>query len=231
MRAAVVVLAAGSGTRVGAEVNKVLLPLAGVPVVARSVATACRVPGVEQVVVVVRDGEQGAVQEAVEKHLPDDGPLVTMVAGGATRHRSEWAALSHLASAIEAGEIDVVAMHDAARPLASVALYEAVLEAASRVGGAIPVAGMPDLVGVDDRHRPTEAGRRLVGVQTPQAFGAPALLAAHRRAEADGFEATDTAGILAAYTEVAVAAVDSDEGNLKLTVTEDFRVAEALIGR
>ncbi|MFZ2013780.1 MAG: 2-C-methyl-D-erythritol 4-phosphate cytidylyltransferase [Nocardioides sp.] len=231
MRAAVVVLAAGSGTRVGAEVNKVLLPLAGVPVVARSVATACRVPGVEQVVVVVRDGEQDAVQEAVEKHLADDGPLVTMVTGGATRHRSEWAALSHLAPAIEAGEIEVVAMHDAARPLASVALYEAVLEAAARVGGAIPVAGLPDLVGVDDRDPPTGSGRRLVGVQTPQAFGAAALLAAHRRAEADGFEATDTAGILAAYTEVAVAAVDSDEGNLKLTVAEDFRVAEALIGR
>ena len=235
MRAAVVVLAAGSGARVGAEVNKVLLPLAGVPVVARSVSTACQVPGVTQVVLVVRDGEQDAVREAVEEHLSDTGPLVTMVTGGATRHRSEWAALSHLAPAIEAGEIDVVAMHDAARPLAGVALYEAVLEAAARVGGAIPVADLPDLVGVDGRDPPedpsTGAGRRLVGVQTPQAFGAVALLAAHRRAEADGFEATDTAGVLAGYTEIAVAAVDSDEGNLKLTVAEDFRVAGALIPR
>ena len=52
MRAAVVVLAAGAGTRVGAEVNKVLLPLAGVPVVARSVRTARAVPGVRRVVLV-----------------------------------------------------------------------------------------------------------------------------------------------------------------------------------
>ncbi len=235
MRAAVVVLAAGSGTRVGADVNKVLLPLAGVPVVARSVSTPCRVPGVTHVVLVVRDGEQDAVREAVEEHLSDAGPLVTMVTGGATRHRSEWAALSHLARAIEAGEIDVVAMHDAARPLAGVALYERVLEAAARVGGAIPVARLPDLVGVESRDLPngpsTGSGRCLVGVQTPQAFGAVALLTAHRRAEADGFEATDTAGILAVYTEIAVAAVDSDEGNLKLTVAEDFRVAGALIAR
>jgi len=224
MRAAVVVLAAGSGTRVGAEVNKVLLPVAGVPVVARSVSTACSVPGVTRVVLVVRDGEQDDVRQAVEPHLRDAGPQVSMVTGGTTRHRSEWAALSHLAPAIEAGEVDVVAMHDAARPFAGVALYEAVLAAAEQVGGAIPVAHLPDLVGDDDRDLPPD----LVGVQTPQAFRAADLLAAHRRAEMDGFEATDTAGILAAYTALAVAAVDSDEGNLKLTVAEDFRLAEAL---
>jgi 2-C-methyl-D-erythritol 4-phosphate cytidylyltransferase len=224
MRAAVVVLAAGAGTRVGAEVNKVLLPLGGVPVVARSVRTAREVPGVTRVVLVVRNGEQEAVRAAVEPQIDADEPTVEMVVGGDTRHRSEWAAMSLLADAIDDGELDVVAMHDAARPLAGVALYEAVLEAAQRVGGAIPVAHLPDLLAVDGRELPSD----LVGVQTPQAFRATDLLAAHRRAQTDGFEATDTAQILAAYTELAVAAVDSDEGNLKLTVAADFRVAEAL---
>jgi 2-C-methyl-D-erythritol 4-phosphate cytidylyltransferase len=187
---------------------------------------------VTRVVLVVREGEQDAVGEAVEQHLPDAAPVVSMVTGGTTRHRSEWAALSHLAPAIEAGDVDVVAMHDAARPLAAVALYQAVLEAAERVGGAIPVVHLPDLVGDDDgdllQDPATGSGRHLVGVQTPQAFRAVDLLAAHRRAAADDVEATDTAGILAAYTALAVAAVDSDEGNLKLTVAEDFRLAEAL---
>ncbi|HEY3529362.1 MAG TPA: 2-C-methyl-D-erythritol 4-phosphate cytidylyltransferase [Nocardioides sp.] len=227
MRAAVVVLAAGAGTRVGAEVNKVLLPLAGVPVVARSVRTARSVPGVDRVVLVVRDGEQDAVRTVVEPHLDDDGPEVAMVTGGATRHLSEWAALSVLEPAIGAGEIDVVAMHDAARPLAGVALYEAVLAAAERVGGAIPVVPFDDLVAAESSPLP----ERLVGVQTPQAFRATDLLAAHRAARADGFEATDTAGILARYTELQVAAVDSTAGNVKLTVTDDFTVAEALIAR
>ena len=69
MRAAIVVLAAGAGSRVGAEVNKVLLPLGGVPVVARSVRTARAVPGVRRVVLVVRDGEQEVVRAAVEPYL------------------------------------------------------------------------------------------------------------------------------------------------------------------
>lgn len=225
MRAAVVVLAAGAGTRMGAEVNKVLLPLDGVPVVARSVRTARAVSGVRRVVLVVRDGEQDAVRAAVEPYLDDGEPEVAMVVGGATRHQSEWAALTLLVPDIERGTLDVVVMHDAARPLAGPALYDAVLSAALERGGAIPVAHLPDLVAVDGRPLPGD----LVGVQTPQAFRATDLLAAHRAAAADGFEATDTAAILAAYTDLPVAAVDSGEGNLKLTVSEDFLVAEALI--
>jgi 2-C-methyl-D-erythritol 4-phosphate cytidylyltransferase len=68
-------------------------------------------------------------------------------------------------------------------------------------------------------------------VQTPQAFRAADLLRAHRDAAADGFEATDTAGILARYADLPVAAVDSDEGNLKITVAADLLVAEALSDR
>jgi 2-C-methyl-D-erythritol 4-phosphate cytidylyltransferase len=226
MRAAVVVLAAGAGTRVGAEVNKVLLPLGGVPVVARSVQVACAVPGVRRVVLVVRDGEQDVVRATVEPFLADEPPEVAMVVGGATRHASEWAALTLLADDIEAGALDVVAMHDAARPFAGVALYEAVLAAALEHGGAIPVAHLPDLVAADGRPLPGD----LVGVQTPQAFRAADLLGAHRQAAAEGFEATDTAGILARYTDLPVAAVDSDEGNLKITVAADLVVAEALSG-
>jgi 2-C-methyl-D-erythritol 4-phosphate cytidylyltransferase len=224
MRAAVVVLAAGAGTRVGAELNKVLLPVAGVPIVARSVRTACSVPGVERVVVVVRDGEQRAVRTAVEPHLPDDAPEVAMVVGGASRHASEWAALQLLAASIDAGELDVVALHDAARPFAGVPLYEAVLAAARRLGGAIPVTRLTDVVSVDGTPLPPS----LVGVQTPQAFGAAELLAAHRAAARDGFEATDTAGCLAAYVDVTIGAVESRPDNLKVTVAGDVKVAETL---
>jgi 2-C-methyl-D-erythritol 4-phosphate cytidylyltransferase len=224
MRAAVVVLAAGAGMRVGAQLNKVLLPLADVPVVARSVRTARSVPGVRRVVLVVRDGEQDAVRQAVEPFLEAWGPEVGMVTGGATRHRSEWAALDLLAPAIDAREIDIVAIHDAARPLASLRLYEAVLETAERVGGAIPVARLHEVITVDGSPLPDG----LVGVQTPQAFRASDLLAAHRAARSDGFEATDTAGCLAAYAEVPLAAVESDAWNLKLTVADDFRLAGAV---
>ena len=224
MRAAVAVLAAGAGTRVGGTLNKVLLPVAGVPIVARSVRTACAVPDVERVVLVVRDGEPEAVRAAVEPYLPDDAPEVAMVVGGATRHASEWAAVQLLAASIEAGELDVVALHDAARPCAGVPLYEAVLAAAERLGGAIPVTRLTDLVSVDG----SPSARSLVGVQTPQAFRAAELLAAHRAAARAGFESTDTAGCLASYAEVTIGAIESGPDNLKVTVADDVRVAEAL---
>jgi 2-C-methyl-D-erythritol 4-phosphate cytidylyltransferase len=100
-------------------------------------------------------------------------------------------------------------------------LFARVLHEAATHGGAIPVASLDHLVDLDGAAVPD----RLVGVQTPQAFRAPDLLAAHRAARADGFEATDTAGCLAAYGDVAVVAVESDTGNLKLTVADDFVVA------
>ena len=222
MPAAVIVLAAGAGTRVGAEVNKVLLPLGDRPVLAWSLAHALAAPDVRRVVLVVRAGEQEAVAAAVAPHLGDREVLV--VEGGATRHRSEWHAVQVLAAEIEAGDLDVVAVHDGARPLAGAGLFADVLAAAREHGGAIPVAPLGQLVTTAMAAVPG----RLAGVQTPQAFGARELLAAYTAAERDGFEATDTAGCLAQYADVRIAAVPSGPGNLKITFAEDLALAEAL---
>jgi len=223
MSSALVVLAAGSGTRVGAGVNKVLLPLTDTTVLGMSLRAVLEVDDVHRIVLVVRPGEQVAVAEAVVPVLGTGEVLV--VEGGATRHASEWAALTALRAEIEAGEIDVVAIHDGARPLASPQLFATTIDVAREVGGAIPVVPM---TAVADRSglRP-HAG--VVGVQTPQAFRAAELLAAHAAAAADGFEGTDTAACLAAYTDVRIAAVPSSPLNLKVTFAEDLAAAEALL--
>ena len=79
------------------------------------------------------------------------------------------------------------------------ALFEATIAAAREHGGAIPVVPLPQLVTADrDRRRPAP----LAGVQTPQAFRAPELLAAYRRADAEGFEGTDTAACLERYADL-----------------------------
>ena len=223
MSSALVVLAAGSGTRVGAGVNKVLLPLTDTTVLGMSLRAVLEVDDVHRIVLVVRPGEQVAVAEAVVPVLGTGEVLV--VEGGATRHASEWAALTALRAEIEAGEIDVVAIHDGARPLASPQLFTTTIDVAREVGGAIPVVPM---TAVADRSglRP-HAG--VVGVQTPQAFRAAELLAAHAAAAADGFEGTDTAACLAAYTDVRIAAVPSSPLNLKVTFAEDLAAAEALL--
>lgn len=217
---AVVVLAAGSGSRVGAEVNKVLLPLGGVPLLVRSVRTALTVS--DRVLLVVRDGEQDAVTEALLPHL--GAAEVTLVAGGTTRHDSEWAALRVLRDDVASGAIDVVAIHDGARPLASRALYEAVIVAARVHGGAIPVVPAPTLLGPDG---PVPG---LSAVQTPQAFDAQRLVAAYTAADCDGYGGTDTAACLARYApEVAIAAVPSGPLNLKVTWPEDLGLASRLL--
>ena len=222
MPTAVVILAAGSGSRVGATVNKVLLPLRGVPVLVWSVRDALSLPDVRRLVLVVRAEDRAAVEAAVAPHLADREVLV--VDGGATRHASEWAALRVLAPDIEAGEVDVVVVHDGARPLAGRRLWEAVVSTAREVGGAIPVVPVTQLLRPDHRLVTEHVG----GVQTPQAFSASDVLAAYRAASADGFEGTDTSACVSAYRDVEVAAVAGSALNLKVTFPEDVALAEEL---
>ncbi len=231
---AVVILGAGSGSRVGATVdgvpvNKVLLHLAGMPVLARSVRTALTVPDVRRVVVVARPGEEQLVAEALAPHLPVAGEVeVVLVTGGATRHASESAALRAVAPLVEAGEVEVVAIHDGARPLAPGELFTRTIAAAAEHGGALPVVPAVGLVGADG----SAVAAGLAGVQTPQAFRAAPLLAAYAQADADGFEGTDTASSLERYQPgLRVVAVLSTSLNLKVTHPEDVALAEALLPR
>lgn len=223
MPAAAVVLAAGSGTRVGAGVNKVLLPLAGAPLLSYAVRDALAVADVTTVVVVVRAGEEAEVGEALAPYLGDREVL--MVPGGASRHASERAAVRVLAPLVAAGEIDVVAVHDGARPLAGTTLWEATLSAARASGGAIPVVPVDNLLTRDLEPAPGALG----AVQTPQAFRAAELVAAYEAADLDGFEGTDTAACLTHHGPVRVAAVPGSALNLKVTFAEDVALAEALL--
>jgi 2-C-methyl-D-erythritol 4-phosphate cytidylyltransferase len=151
LRVAVVVVAAGEGRRVGAGRNKVLLPLAGVPVLAWSLRTVQRLEYVDRVVVVIRDQDRPDVEATLREHAP--GLDALLVVGGRTRHGSEWNALQALAPAIDAGRLDVVAVHDSARPLASPELFRAVFEAAAEHGGALPVHPQRSLVPREDPDR------------------------------------------------------------------------------
>jgi 2-C-methyl-D-erythritol 4-phosphate cytidylyltransferase len=217
----VVVLGAGSGTRVGADVNKVLLTLRDRPLLAWSVQTALSVPGVDPVVVVCRPGERTTIAEALAPHLGDREVL--LIDGGATRQASEQAALDLLAPRVAAGEIDVIAIHDGARPLARADLFAQVITIAREYGGAVPTL---ELAGLFPR-----SDRALVGVQTPQAFRAAPLIAAYAAATAAGFDGTDTAAAFDRFAPGAGTsrAVPAGARNLKVTFAEDLPVAEALL--
>jgi 2-C-methyl-D-erythritol 4-phosphate cytidylyltransferase len=222
LRAAIVVLAAGSGQRVGADRNKVLLSLDGLPVLVHSVRTALDVAGIHRVVVVVRPEDRDEVATALAPHLGSHD--VWLVDGGQQRHDSEASALRALRADIEGGEIEVVAIHDAARPLASAALFRTVIDVAGDSGAAVPVLPAGRL-----NHRDgTLAPDGLVAVQTPQAFGAKSLLAAYDAAAADGFAGTDTAAFLERYADAEIRSVAGERHNLKITFPDDLRLAEEL---
>jgi 2-C-methyl-D-erythritol 4-phosphate cytidylyltransferase len=228
-RAAFVVLAGGSGSRLGGERNKVYLPVAGKPMISWSLAWAAQTREVGPVVLVIRPQDDDVATEAIAAAGLDRA--VAIVRGGATRHRSEEAALDHLAGAISAGDVDVVAIHDGARPLAGADLLRTAIHAAARHGGAVPT--VPDdrawLVDGKGHLRPPAAGTWLHRVQTPQAFRALPLLEAYSRARLSGIEGTDTAAALEGVSGLRVVRVPGLEANVKVTFAPDLALAERLL--
>jgi 2-C-methyl-D-erythritol 4-phosphate cytidylyltransferase len=223
-----IVLAAGSGTRVGNSRNKVYLPLAGRRIVTWSVELLRKLPGIGRLVLVVRDEDRELAAEILDRELP--GVPVDLVTGGQTRHESEYRALLHLADEIRDGEIDVVLVHDAARPLAPVKIVEEVLATAMRTGSAIPALPLEDAVEIDEAGRLAHAGRtNMVRVQTPQAFRSGPLLAAYQAAADDGFAGTDTAACIERYEGIPVQVVAGDPRNIKVTYADDLFTAELIL--
>ncbi len=220
-------LAAGAGTRVGRETNKVFLPLAGRRVLTWSLDTTERLPGLLTTVVVLQDHDREHLDAVLHREAP--GRAVEVVLGGATRHASELAALRLLQPRIASGELDLVMIHDAARPLASARLFAAVADAARTHGGALPVLDTDGLVYEDG----APVAERLVAAQTPQAFSAVPLLAAYEAAARDGFVGSDTASCVEAYPDltsgVVVRGVPGEPRNVKITFPEDLFVVERLL--
>ena len=200
MPAAVVILAAGSGSRVGAEVNKVLLPLGDAPVLAWSVRAALAVADVRRVVLVVRPGEERGGGRRRSRRTSATARCSSSTAGRPGTPRSGSALRA--ARARHRGRRGRRGRDPRRRPPAGRArrCSRPTIAAAREHGGAIPVVPLAAAA----RPRPATAVRRptLAGVQTPQAFRAADLLAAYRRADADGFEGTDTAACLERYADL-----------------------------
>jgi 2-C-methyl-D-erythritol 4-phosphate cytidylyltransferase len=206
------VVAGGSGQRFGAP--KQFLELGGRPIIAWSVAAARSVADGVVVVVPGTEGDGGP-------HAEVDADVV--VAGGSTRAVSVRAGLKAVPD-----DADVVVVHDAARPLASPALFEAVVTAVrGGAEGAVPVIPVGDTLkrAADGTITATVDRADLVAVQTPQAFAAATL----RRAHAGAPQATDDAGLVERIGAT-VRTVDGDPRNLKLTQPGDFPLLEAVVG-
>jgi 2-C-methyl-D-erythritol 4-phosphate cytidylyltransferase len=218
-----VIVAAGSGVRFGAGVPKQFTPLAGKPLVLWSVEAFLGHSEVAGVTVVLP-------AEAVERPPKWLAELqsVILVAGGAERTDSVRLGLETVPP-----DIDLVAVHDGARPLISSAAIERVLEAVRPDQGAIGGRRVTDsLKEVDDAERVVAAPDRdrIWRAETPQAFPRDVILDAHRRAEAEGFHASDCAGLCQRYG-IEVVMVEIEEPNPKVTRREDLEWVEAWVAR
>ncbi len=220
-RAVAVVVAAGSGLRLGGSEPKAFVAVGGVPIVVRAVRSALACPAIGSVVVAAPAGREDLTHAMIE-HL---GPH-TVVTGGASRHASVRAALAAVDD-----DAEVVVVHDAARPFATPALFHRVVDALADADGATPVVRLADTVKRvrDGWVAGTEAREGLGLAQTPQAFRAAALRDAHERAEAEGREFTDDAAAVQ-WAGYRVRAVDGEPGNFKITTTEDLERAERAVG-
>jgi len=223
---AAIVLAGGSGRRAGLGHNKILQEVAGRSLLAWSVAAFTG--EVDHVIVVARPADRDEIAALV-----GDG-VTAVVDGGPTRPASERAGLA------AAGDVDVVAIHDAARPVVGTGLVRRVLAAAGEGAAVVPALPRPVPVahwdapdGATVLHDALLVDRsRLVGVQTPQAAPTTVLRAAFAaadRATGDG-PATDTVEPVLRYCEgVDVVAVEGDPRNLKVTWPTDVDRVRTLL--
>jgi 2-C-methyl-D-erythritol 4-phosphate cytidylyltransferase len=221
-RVASVVLAAGTGTRFGHTMNKVWLQLNGKHIISRSLANSVApFSNVRSILVINPDDEAFARDALAQDGMPAS---IEIVHGGASRHESEYKALQYLKADILAGNIDLVLIHDGARPLATPQVFAAIADGAQSHGGAIPT------IALDPREMDTARTETVARVQTPQGFRAQQLLQAYEKAAVIGFVGTDTAACMEEFfPEVKTVAVPGDIFNIKITYPQDLAIAELLV--
>jgi 2-C-methyl-D-erythritol 4-phosphate cytidylyltransferase len=219
-RAALIVLAAGSGHRLGQPVPKAFVPLGGTPMLERALAAAFGSFAIAEAVVAVPQGWEDRARELLEPLGPGE-----VVVGGDSRQASVRAALAAVNR-----EARLILCHDAARPLARPKLFSAVVGALEGWDGVVPVVPVSDTVKrlSGERVTGTEPRSGLGLAQTPQAFLAGVLRDAHARAERDEAELTDDAMALE-RSGYRVRAVEGEPGNFKITTPQDLARAEAIL--
>lgn len=216
-RVSAVLLAGGSGTRFGADGNKVYVKANGVPILQYSMDVLQRHPGIDEWILVVKDGEQ-EIAEQLRRERPWH-----LVTGGSTRQES-------VLHGIEAASGDIVLIHDSARPMIRPEYVTRCIQTMEEAPGCTVAVRSKDTIKLSDENgfvTQTTVRANTWIVQTPQCFRRDVLMAAHERfRETPGI--TDDCMLL----ELAghpVKLVEGDYTNIKVTTPEDLDLAEAFL--
>ena len=215
-----VLVAAGSASRMGG-IDKVMAPLGGEPMIARTVRAFQECDAVSEIVIVTREDLILPIRELTKSCEK----VKAVVAGGKSRQESVGKGLNALSK-----DVKLAAVHDGARPLITWQLIDCCIRAANTYGAAAPAIPVKDTI------KTVEGGlvvntpdrSKLKAVQTPQVFDIDMLKGALLKAYQDGAEVTDDCSAVERLG-MKVKIVEGDEKNLKVTTPMDLKIAEMLL--
>ena len=219
-----IVLAGGSGTRMGGDRTKQWLTVGGIPVVVRTLLVFQASRFINEIIVCAKDDEISDYSTLANDY--GITKLKCVVEGGATRQESALNGFKRISD-----NADLVAVHDAARCLITEEMIEATVRAARRDGGAIAACRATDTVKITDDHGSilsTPERSKVWQAQTPQVFGVDQYRIALYTAIRDGIAVTDDASLME-HAGFNVTVVDCGRENIKLTEPVDLLIAEAIL--
>jgi 2-C-methyl-D-erythritol 4-phosphate cytidylyltransferase len=225
MKVSAIIVAAGSGIRLGSALPKAFVPLAGRPMLFYALRTLGQVAQIVEVVLTIPGGMETAARSVVDAsglQMP-----VKITEGGKERQDS-----ARIALALTSAESAVVIVHDAARPFAPAGLFQRCIERAAASGAAIAAIPVVDTLKrvADTAVAATVPRANLWHAQTPQVFARELLIRAHADASSYQIAATDDADLVARLGHHAEV-VEGSPVNLKITTADDLMMAEALAAR
>lgn len=224
MQTAAIIVAGGSGTRMGSEMPKQFLPLLGRPLLFHTLQAFQDTPAIQQIVLVLPAPTLDWFQQAYPVHL--FSKLTKITPGGKTRQDSTFAGFQALK-----GSVDYVLVHDGARPLIEISLIERTLQAAIENGAALAACPAKDTLKQIDLERfvcRTHPREQVYHAQTPQAFRYSLLKEALHRADQEGIQGTDESSLVERLG-AKIKIVEGNTMNLKVTTPEDLWIAEAFL--
>jgi 2-C-methyl-D-erythritol 4-phosphate cytidylyltransferase len=227
MKTVAIIPAGGAGRRMGKGIPKQFLPLAGFPILVHTLQAFQRSSVIDEVFLVVPEGDIPEVrQEIVVKcHL---SKVSVILPGGQERQDSVYNALQHVSD-----EHEIIVIHDAVRPFISGDLIGRAVAAARAFGAiavGVPVKDTVEEVTADGWVKKTVAREGLWLTQTPQAFRRQILIAAYKKAAAEGYYGTDDASLVERI-EIPVRMIPGESENIKVTTPEDLLLGDLIIRR
>lgn len=219
-RCGAVIVAAGSASRMGG-IDKVMAPLVGTPMVARTAAAFQNCDAIAEIVIVTRPD----LIRPISALCAGMDKVRAVVAGGSSRQESVWLGLNALSEGIQ-----LAAIHDGARPLISNLVIDRTVRAANSYGAAAPAVPVKDTIKVvkGGLVEKTPDRATLQAVQTPQVFDFDLLRGALKQAEEEKAAVTDDCSAVERLG-MKVKIVEGDERNLKVTTPMDLKIAEMLL--